>query len=344
MNEYRYNCTDKSIILPYFKDYYVSFYFRFVPHALTANTITVFSTAFVMLMLTISICFEGIDTGVFSLLFALCLHNYLVGDHLDGMQAKNTNTSSPLGEYMDHYLDVYNGAVVVYVLTVFLAPIPGIVFFCFLVLNSLSFAITMVEELETGELIFGKVGTLEGLIILILFFLTWQIPAVREFWMIGLVEGYARFWVVIAIFALGYLGTLADVIWRIGYIPRQFLVFTLSSMLLAFGLFNLGTGNLLSWVVITLTCGEYISKVMESYLIGKKHKYPDPIIFVVALAIVLLQLWGVLGNESLKMIVAGLTGYLALRVVWLFVSVLSQLRGHWLWLNPKKTAQEPLKI
>ncbi len=334
MSEYRYNCTDKSIVLPYFKKYYVSFFFRFVPHVVTANTITLISTGFIVLMLFVSIRFDTINTGLLPLLLAFCLHNYVVGDHLDGMQAKNTNTSSPLGEYMDHYLDVFNGAIVVYVLTVFFSPIPDSVFYCILVLNSLSFAITMVEELETKQLIFGLVGTLEGLIILILFFLTWQLGPIRQFWEAELYGGYARYWVVIVIFALGYVGTLIDVIRRIGYIPKQFTAFVVVNILLAFALFRLEIGHLLGWIIISLYSGEYISKVMESYLIGKKHKYPDLLVAFAAIFFIFLEIFGRSYDEYLPVVISGLTLYLGIKVVCLFSWVVYQLKEHWLWYNP----------
>ncbi len=334
MDSYSYNCTDKSIFLPYFKQYYVRLYFKLIPHAVTANYITLISTGFICAILVIALCSETVNTGIIPLIFALCVHNYVVGDHLDGMQAKNTNTSSPLGEYLDHYLDVFNGAIIIYALTVFFAPIPDSIFYCFLVLNSLSFAITMVEELECNQLIFGLIGTLEGLIILILFFVTWMIEPVRQFWEAELIPGYPRFWLVIIIFALGYLATLVDVIRRIGFIPRQFLLFCAINLLLAFGLYRIQMGHLQGWIIISLFNGEYISKVMESYLIRKKHKYPDLFVAALAVSVTIIQLLSSGDRELLINLSTILTVYLAGKVCFLFALVIYQLRKHWLWRNP----------
>ena len=100
---------------------------------MTANYITLLSTSFVICLLVLVFWLPSISPTLAAGLFALLLHNYLVGDHLDGMQAKKTQTSSALGEFLDHYLDVYNGAIVFYALSVFFKPIPSMVFYvlCF---------------------------------------------------------------------------------------------------------------------------------------------------------------------------------------------------------------------
>ena len=77
------------------------------------------------------------------------------------MQAKHTKTSSPLGEFLDHYLDVFNGAIILYVFVIYLESIPPLVFYFFVYLNSIAFAVTLYEELERNELYFGVLGTLE---------------------------------------------------------------------------------------------------------------------------------------------------------------------------------------
>ncbi len=334
MKEYKYNCIDKSILLPYFKKYYVAAFFKMIPKGLTANFITLISTGFIFLMLYASTFFQLENTVAFAWLIAFCLHNYVVGDHLDGMQAKVTKTSSPLGEYMDHYLDVYNGAIVVFVLTVFFGPLPKPVFYWFLVFNALSFAVTMVEELERQELVFGIFGTLEGIVLLILFFITWGIEPVRYFWNQELYQGYPRYWLIIVFFGLGYIGIIIDVIWRIGYIPRQFIFFTFVTTALAYILYQLEFANFSSWLVITLFSGEYISKVMESYLIDKKHKYPDLVISLAAVLTIIAMIFDLSSVTNLRYFVIVMTVYLGLKVVALFISVIFQLKQYWFWVNP----------
>ena len=129
MIQYKYNCIDKSILLPFFKKYYVEYFFKFVPRCLTANIITIISTGFIFATLPIVYYSNVISLEVQTILLVFCINAYTVGDHLDGMQAKRTNTSTPLGEFLDHYLDVFNGAILFYVITIYLAPIPELIFY-----------------------------------------------------------------------------------------------------------------------------------------------------------------------------------------------------------------------
>ena len=109
--EYCYNCVDQSILLPWFKKYYVAFYFKFIPQGLTANCITLLSSVAMWIMLYLGLNSELYSIPFLAGSFFFLLHFYVVGDHLDGMQAKETRTSSPLGEFLDHYFDIYNSAI-----------------------------------------------------------------------------------------------------------------------------------------------------------------------------------------------------------------------------------------
>ena len=200
--DYKYNCIDKSILLPYFKKYYVSLFFKVVPFWLTANFITLISTFFIFALLVIALLSENLTTVSNTLAIIFCLHTYIVGDHLDGMQAKHTKTSSPLGEFLDHYLDVFNGAIILYVFVIYLESIPPLIFYFFVYLNSIAFAVTLYEELERNELYFGVLGTLEGVILLIIFFITWLIPTTKAFWVSELFAGYQNYWIVVFCLAL----------------------------------------------------------------------------------------------------------------------------------------------
>ena len=334
MNRYTYNCSDKSVLLPYFKKYYVSLFFRLIPRWLTANFITLISSGFIFLMFYLTVFHHSFSSVSLAAIFALFLHNYIVGDHLDGMQAKHTGTSSALGEFLDHYLDVYNGAIVFYVLAVFLGPIPGWIFYIFLFFSCNAFALTMVEELERKELYFGPIGTLEGVIALIIFFISWLVPQLRELWQLELIAGLPAYWIVICLFGLGYVGTILDILKRLGYFPRQFVLFTFCCMVLVYLLYRQQVEYLEGWLIVTLYGGEYIAKVMESYLLNREHKYPD---FAVSATIILLPV-GLFSNLiSLSLfhwLLAVLTLYLLLKVSVLFIRVTYQLRKDWNWINP----------
>ena len=335
--EYKYNCVDKSILLPYFKKYYVSLFFKVVPFWLTANFITLISTFFIFALLAIVLMNENLTDVSTTLIIVFCLHSYIVGDHLDGMQAKHTQTSSPLGEFLDHYLDVFNGAIILYVFAKYLDPIPSLVFYCFVYLNSIAFAVTMYEELERNELCFGILGTLEGVFLLIIFFITWLIPTTKIFWISELFAGYPNYWMVIFLFGIGYLFTVVDVLKRVGYVSKPLFLFMLIGLILCLMLFKLKTDYLFGWILLTLYSGEFIIKIMESYLVGTKKKYPDNFSTMIVIIILFAYLTDFLSNKTINNILFYLIFYLAIKLVYLFASTFLRMKVYWLWYNRKTT-------
>jgi len=331
---YQYNCVDKSILLPLYKKYYVSFYFKLVPAWLTANFITIISTGFVATMMGISLWSGNTESPVQALLFAFCLHTYLLGDHLDGMQAKASGTSSPLGEFLDHYLDVYNGAIVFYTIMVFLGPFSKKVFLVLLVLNCIAFAATMVEELECRELTFGYLGTLEGVLLTIAFYISWSIPAARNWWQHDIFPGYPAYWIAITAMGVSYLGTAIDVFWRIGRLPKPFAVFLVCSAVLGGLLGFLPVSITFCWMILTLFSGDYIARVMRAYFLSNPHPYPDLLssgsLFLVWVAIYN----GVLTEPLYRLYFGILIVWLLIRVLYTFIGTLYTFRAHWYWTNP----------
>jgi len=332
---YTYNCVDDSLLLPYFKKYYVSIYFRFIPAGFTANYITLISTGFIIFLVYLVRELHFLPTAAIAGIFALCLHNYVVGDHLDGMQAKETKTSSPLGEFLDHYLDVYNGAVVFFTLSVFLKPISDEVFYLLLVVNCLAFAATMMEELERNQLYFGPIGTLEGLVLLIAFFLSWMVPPIRKLWQTELLWGYPAYWLVIIIFGAGLLFTIVDIIRRLGYIPGAFSIFVVFLIVVSFCCYYGKQDRLVGWLIVLLYCGDYVGRIMNSYFLSQKHKYPDLLAPIIAGALIVMIFTKLSNSFIFQWLNWFLFAYLTFRVVWIFSLTIFQLRIHWFWWNPK---------
>lgn len=331
---YSYKCIDKSILLPYYKQYYVSFFFRFVPRWLAANLITIISTGFVVLTMIMAIWVNEPGSVMLAVILAFCLHTYLLGDHLDGMQAKKTGTSSPLGEFLDHYLDVYNGAMVYYTLTVFLGPVPRELFLVLMALNCLAFAATMVEELECRMLVFGWLGTLEGVCFLILFYISWLIPDIRELWQVELYAGYPAYWIVIIGLGLGYVGTVVDILIRVGRVPGPFLMFCIVLSILACLLYDQPVTYLQAWLMMILFSGDYISRVMRGYLQSTPHPYPDFISSALVVAATAASIIDVFDPGVLRGGLVLLTAWLLIKALFSFGQTVYRFREHWNWLNP----------
>lgn len=331
-NAYQYNCIDKSIILPYFKQYYVSLYFKLVPRQLTANFITILSTVLVLLMLIGSFYYAGSEW--ISLLFAFCIHGYVVGDHLDGMQAKETKTGSPLGEFMDHYLDIYNGAVILLVVIRLLGNLDNSWFYFIVWTNFLAFGYTMVEELETGKLVFGKIGTLEGIALLIVFLISWSIPALKALWSEFSLLGIEAYWIVIISMIAGYLLTILDIRIRMKKFPLHFIVYSIGSGILAIGLFLSNLDQALGWLILTVYSGEYIGKVMRNYLLQTDTWITNKISIIIPSILLLTAIFKWLPALYFKYLLIAVACYWSIKVIMVFTDVLRRLNQYWYWVNP----------
>ena len=337
MENYRYRCVDNSILLEPFKKYYVAFYFKLVPGWLTANFITLMSSLFMLAMFILIVQSDIFNEAFLGLGIAFCLHAYIVGDHLDGMQAKHTATGSALGEFLDHYLDVYNGAITFLLPFVYFNFLQIEIFLILLWIHSSAFAYTYVEQIELRELHFGVIGTLEGVWVHIFFALSWCVEPVRSFWLSGTLLGVNVYWIVILLVFLGYAGTLIDIFARLKAFPKQFIIYVIGSILLTYLLYDLEINRWLIWLTITFQVGEYIGKVMSGYLLSKAHEYPDlPGIFASGI-LLSIQLFDLADQQTVKWGILGLLGYYIFKVLWNFTTLVCVLRRFWYWTNPRRS-------
>ena len=169
MSPYKYRCIDESILLPFLKKYVFSVLHRCIPYGVPANYLTLVS------IIVIWSCFLYLigvntpdDADIIIVFFAITI--YVIFDHFDGLQAKKTGTGSPLGEILDHYSDVFNGSIILYFFFRILQIELDWIFYLVIWANLVAFTVTYLEQSIRKELYFGKIGSLEG-VLLILFIL-----------------------------------------------------------------------------------------------------------------------------------------------------------------------------
>lgn len=114
MIEYNYQCRNKSLLSHGFTAFFVHPLLKVIPRSLPANYISVISHFAVYLALYFSYV-NGRPTVNFVLVSVLILL-HLMGDKMDGIRARNTNTASPLGELIDHFFEVFNTGSIVFIL------------------------------------------------------------------------------------------------------------------------------------------------------------------------------------------------------------------------------------
>ena len=106
LKEYKYQAVDKSIIGKYFyQDYVVTPALKILPTWIAPNVITVSGGIFILLALITTYCQEFFGRWT-HLIVGILFYIYVLFDTLDGKQARRTKNGSPLGELMDHGVDV----------------------------------------------------------------------------------------------------------------------------------------------------------------------------------------------------------------------------------------------
>ena len=286
------------------------------------------------LMLALAVTDTIASESVLAVLFAVLIHFYLVLDHIDGMQAKKTGTSSPLGEYLDHFLDVFHGAISIIGIFALIRIESPTLFFGLLWLTYLAFAATMVEEKETGVIRFGYIGSMEAVLFFIAFFLSWSIPELRRIWNSPLISTYPAYYVLIIGGAAGAAITILDCLRRIGRIPLQFTLFTVGGLILLSLLHRWPIPLVLGTVIITLYCADYTGRVIGNHLLGERHPSPD-LIAPFGFLILLIDQSGPALLQSYAIPSASvLIVYLGVRCGAGIIDVLGKLKIYWLWLNP----------
>lgn len=324
--EYKYRVHDESIATPYFKKLVVAPLFRFVPEGIPANIITFLSNILMYVALAMALT-EWPDRTLRFILIPLLVIGYAIGDHMDGMQAKRSGTSSALGELCDHYLDIFNTGILLFMVCLsFHIFQPWLVAF-YLTIAYLSHAAIFYEQFSTKWLYFGKIGALESVILLSLCILTSAIHPVYHWLLQPAFFGLNLIESVFVLATLGALLTYAEVILRARIRDVWFYVFcallittavTGSSFLTPVALFY----------VITFYSSLYIGNLQRGHLADGKKRFPDIIAPLFILAAFIF--------EPLRQPVYlwALYIYLACHALWIAGYSFWTLRKFWVWRNP----------
>lgn len=161
--EYSYSADDLSLLDSILVPHVVRPLLKILPYSIPANIITIFSNTCVFIAFLIArLSLKGTYKGWFFI--PILLFIYLIGDAIDGEQARRTKTGSPLGEFLDHFLDTFvTGELILSVIFVyhFLNPfvIYLVIYFSYLTQNALFW-----EKYKKGRLHFARFSSTESII------------------------------------------------------------------------------------------------------------------------------------------------------------------------------------
>lgn len=326
---YDYSLSDESVLTPYIYRYLVDPLLKVTPSCLPANIITLISNLFVVLGFIIITAGYANNSYCLYWLAPIFVIFYVIGDALDGKQARKTKTGSQLGEFFDHFLDTIVSGLLIGMLLMSLRIASPFILFIALFCTYLAQSSAFYERYFTGVMYFGRIGSNEGVavIVLLLFFspLLAMLNSVTIF-------GSSILSILIFFpFALGPISSAFKSIVRSGELKREYLIY------LALNIFVVSSAAALydipvAVILVTLFNVEFIENLLISTGLKQDIKEADLLVPTVILVAAIIGYTG-----TLLMIFLSL--YLGAKIVLRFVKFFKEFKDCWYWENPVITEE-----
>ncbi len=324
-----YEFTDRSVLRPWVTQVWFSRLFPLLPRWLAANLVTLLSTGTLGAIVVGSLFADRLGPTKLALLQLLALQLYVAGDHLDGMQAKASGTTSPLGDFLDHHCDLWAGCVLVFGYWSLAGNAPLWVLYAMTIILISSFAITYAERAEQKRLHFTAWGTLEVIAILTAFYVAWMIPPVRTFLLLDLAPGLPRHLLVAGLGTSICLGAIVVIARRLKRLPLPLLLNVVTLIGFAAWCLTNNVTPLWGWALIALVGADYVARLMHAHTTTVPRPWPD----LVAPAGLLILWFSNLGDVGPQMLLVGASLWLVVRYAWTLTRIISGWRRHWVWVN-----------
>lgn len=326
MEEYKYSASDESLMTPFLYRFFISPMLKIVPYQIPANFITLFSNSCVLLAFIIATIGNYNNNFNFYFLIPILCFAYIVGDSFDGVQARRTDTGSPLGEYFDHFLDSFvTGLLTGTLLLATRSKMALILIFPYqaLYLGQIG---AFWERLKTGVISFAKISTSEGVMTIAIssFLVSFEFmkPLLEPRLVAGL--SYLDCFLLISFFFAGVAGVKAF------FVAKTFSLKLCLHIVLSFvvnGLCVYFAFSILQiTIIITLYNAFFISPLLSSVSTGKKEGWADIIIPISFVAYYYLPQYSLI-------VYALQVSYLAVRIVIRFAIFFYINRHNWIWCN-----------
>lgn len=310
--------------------------FPLLPGWLAANIVTLMSTGALASVLLASWGADRIGPVACALVQLVAMQLYVAGDHLDGMQAVASGTTSPLGDFLDHHCDLWAGCVLCYGFWRLIGATPAWLLPALIGLMIVGFAITYVERAERKALHFTAWGTLEAMAIVTAFYLSWCVAPVRAWWMRPLAGDVPRTMLIAGLGMCMAIGVIVVIARRLTRVPVPLFVFVATIVALAGACFGrLGLTPIVAWLVVVLAGAEFVARVMRAHTTPDAVTWPDPVAALGA-----LLLWTVpVGSGVTDGAVAIVLAWLGVKYVVTLTRIVRGWRHHWVWVNARREAR-----
>jgi phosphatidylglycerophosphate synthase len=322
MSSYKYRCHDYSLITPFFKKIFVTPTLKFIPYRIPANIITIVSFVCALAAFILSMVIDY-NNFFHKILIPFLIYLYAHGDHLDGMQAKRSKTSSELGEFCDHFLDIITTGLITLTLFNFFHIKDNFLLLLTLLANYTLHSTIMHEQNKTGWLVFDKIGSLEALLATIVIMAIASNQMIWNLFKSNILFEKPFIECALTIAALSTILSCITVIKRSGLSTT--LLFHIIFSFYMFLFFHSQT-YLADYLLIFIAYQvSFIASLIENHLLHHEKIKPNTLL---SLAIVLLNFF-----HPIKYIILL---YLCSKIFLIIFNVFTEFKQYWLWKNPRE--------
>ncbi len=161
--KYHYELDERSVTQHWLTDHIWVPLARRIPPWVRPNTITAAGAVFMLASLVfVRLALAGNRWGFLGA--ALCTLVYFTCDNVDGPHARRTGQTSHLGEFLDHWLDSFNGAVIA-MGTALCLGVSGWLLLVYVAGVALSYFATIWEQHQTGTFHSERLGSNEAILV-----------------------------------------------------------------------------------------------------------------------------------------------------------------------------------
>jgi phosphatidylglycerophosphate synthase len=323
---YQYVCVEHSVLYPFLKKHVWGPIVPRLPAWLSPNTLTLAGSFFAWAGLAILLLLKPEDSTWF-LVPAACNFLYLSLDNMDGMQARRAGRSSPLGEFLDHWLDAFNTGLMVFGYAVAMS-LPMSFGLIMLGLVMIAYFATFWEHYQTGALELGRGGSIEGVLYIcgmyVLVALFGHAPIATD----GFVGPLSFSTFTLMGVAVAFVLTILKPMWRVGRAWADFVPLTVVyGAFLLWGV--LGEIGMVAMGFLILFVGAHLGgRVVVARVLGERFHAGDPLLYFLVAACMAVALGAELSSDGHTLASLPILSYLLFRLAGDFTRTVTTLKHH----------------
>lgn len=346
--KYTYSATSESFLDGIFVKHIVKPMLKLIPYGIPANIITIFSNSLVILSFIIAMQATR-GSHFLWFLIPIFITVYVIGDSLDGEQARRTKTGSPLGEFMDHFLDTFVTGVLIISMAVSYGITNPFVIYISLFISYTTQGTAFWEKYRTHRMVFGKFSSSETILTFTLIITLAGITPIHDALCTRLSEiGFIQnsflssypavlnmniMAVIMLVMDLVAIGNITITLIRCGGASAKYWLHLLLAGITAV-FFMLSDIQFLHIPPITYSFLniDYISSLLVSIVEKKKDPWPDFILPAASIVIYFMHI-----DTPLAAVLCLV--FIMLRIVIRVTAFIVRNRKYWVWKNPAPVAE-----